>query len=322
MTNTNPSLVSIIIPVYNRGNLIGKALTSAINQTYTHWECLVIDDGSIDNTEDVIKSYQARDKRIKYLKRDRLPKGGSTCRNIGIEKSRGDYIIFLDSDDLLANNCLLNRTQFMEANAKLDYAVFPMELFNEEIGDLNTVWNTENNDSHLNRFLKLDSVWPITGPIWKAKTIQQIGGFNEMLKCWQDVDLHLKSLFLNFEYKSFFNSTPDCYCRRHQFESISQSSLNSYEKLKSRQALYFWTIDQLGSQAIKAKPMALNIIISSIKGLKGYYALKFLFKSHQHYSLKELTLLGVLLSIYKVRLYKTRPFSQAVSKIITHILHE
>ena len=77
-------LVSIIIPTYNREHLIGETLNSIIAQTHTNWECIVVDDGSTDNTEEVLKNYKEKDKRFIFLKRpDNLPKGANTCRNIG-----------------------------------------------------------------------------------------------------------------------------------------------------------------------------------------------------------------------------------------------
>lgn len=89
-------MVSIIIPTYNRAHLISKAIDSIINQTYKNWELLIIDDGSTDETEVVIKSF-LEDKRIQYFK---IPNSGAcAARNKGLENSKGDYITFLDSDD-------------------------------------------------------------------------------------------------------------------------------------------------------------------------------------------------------------------------------
>jgi len=100
-------LVSIIIPSYNREYLIGETLDSVLIQTYTNWECIVVDDGSNDNTEEIINSYSEKDKRFKFYLRPTIrKKGASVCRNYGLEKSKGELIQFLDSDDLLAKNKL------------------------------------------------------------------------------------------------------------------------------------------------------------------------------------------------------------------------
>lgn len=91
----NP-LISVVIPTYNRGYLIDRAIKSVLNQTYKEFEIIVVDDGSIDNTKEVIESF--RDERIRYIQyKDN--KGANVARNIGIRAAKGDYIAFQDSDD-------------------------------------------------------------------------------------------------------------------------------------------------------------------------------------------------------------------------------
>jgi len=90
--------VSVIISTYNRAYLIDRFIQSVLNQTYQDFELIVVDDGSTDNTEDIIRQFQEKDKRIKYIKHDKN-KGGSAERNTGIKNSVGKYIAFQDSDD-------------------------------------------------------------------------------------------------------------------------------------------------------------------------------------------------------------------------------
>ncbi|MCM2302197.1 MAG: glycosyltransferase, partial [Flavobacteriaceae bacterium] len=90
-------LVSIIIPTFNRAHLIGETLDSILAQTYTNWECIVVDDGSSDNTHIVVGQYVAKDSRIKYVHRpEHMLKGPSSCRNYGFELSKGEYINWFD----------------------------------------------------------------------------------------------------------------------------------------------------------------------------------------------------------------------------------
>lgn len=95
-------LVSIIIPTLNRAHLIGDTLDSVLAQTYQNWECIVVDDGGSDNTDAVMAEYMAKDSRFQYHHRpkDRLP-GGNAARNYGFEISKGEYIQWFDSDDLM-----------------------------------------------------------------------------------------------------------------------------------------------------------------------------------------------------------------------------
>lgn len=98
----NNPLVSIIIPTYNRAHLIGETLDSISQQTHTNWECIIVDDGSTDNSEFVISKYIALDSRFQYHHRpsDR-PKGGNAARNYGFELSKGEYINWFDDDDIM-----------------------------------------------------------------------------------------------------------------------------------------------------------------------------------------------------------------------------
>ncbi len=113
------SKISVIIPTYNRENLIAKSINSVLNQTYQNFEVIVIDDGSSDNTSEVIK--QIHDNRIKYIKLTQR-KGGSNARNIGIKKARGKYISFLDSDDILYPKKLEKQLQnIINKKSNLDF---------------------------------------------------------------------------------------------------------------------------------------------------------------------------------------------------------
>ena len=89
--------ISVIIPTYNRGNIIENSIISVLNQTYTNLEVLIIDDGSTDNTKEIIDKFD--DNRIKYIKL-KNNYGGSNARNIGIKSATGKFISFQDSDDI------------------------------------------------------------------------------------------------------------------------------------------------------------------------------------------------------------------------------
>ncbi|MGM1056437.1 MAG: glycosyltransferase family 2 protein [Bacteroidota bacterium] len=138
----NP-LISIIIPSYNRANLISDTLNSVIAQTYLNWECIVIDDGSSDGTNSLIKEYIHRDKRIKYFTKPvDLKQGASISRNYGLKKAAGDYIQFLDSDDILADNKLESQISLLVPGEKFTistckWGIFtfkdePLKLFEEK----------------------------------------------------------------------------------------------------------------------------------------------------------------------------------------------
>jgi len=235
---TTSPLISIIIPNYNRGNLLRETMDSILAQTYPEWEAIIVDDGSSDNSDQVGLEYERIDKRILYLKRERNPSGAPTCRNTGLEKSTGEYVIFLDSDDLLAPFCLEQRLNSIIHHPTLDFLVFPMLMFYEFPEKSTILWNIETNEPDLLRFLSLDSVWQTSGPIWKKSAVERIGGFTEGLACWQDVDIHLKALISDLKYHKFYSLAPDIYYRQHKTGSISQNEISSPAKMNSRLEVY------------------------------------------------------------------------------------
>ena len=111
--------ISVIIPTYNRGNMIENSITSVLNQTYKNLEVLIIDDGSTDNTKEIIDKIE--DKRIRYIKiKENL--GGSNARNIGIKEATGRFISFQDSDDTFYPNKLeLQFNNMINQNSNLDF---------------------------------------------------------------------------------------------------------------------------------------------------------------------------------------------------------
>lgn len=93
------TFISIIIPCYNQAIYLPDALESVLAQTHTHWECIIINDGSTDNTEEVANDWLARDSRIRYIRKEN---GGlSSARNAGLDAAKGAFIQFLDADDAI-----------------------------------------------------------------------------------------------------------------------------------------------------------------------------------------------------------------------------
>ncbi|WP_100611955.1 glycosyltransferase family 2 protein [Confluentibacter lentus] len=95
----NNLLVSVIIPCYNQGLFLNNALQSVLDQTYTNWECIIVNDGSIDDSENIAKNWVAKDARFRYFYKPNS--GVSATRNLALDKVKGHYIQFLDADDIL-----------------------------------------------------------------------------------------------------------------------------------------------------------------------------------------------------------------------------
>ncbi|MFC5413066.1 glycosyltransferase family 2 protein [Larkinella bovis] len=218
-----PPLVSIIIPVYNRENLIAETLDSVLRQTLHNWECVIIDDGSIDRTLDIAREYSATDNRFKIILRNRDPKGAPTCRNIGIESSIGEYLIFLDSDDILLEDCLCRRIDFMISNLDIDFSV-SQGLHGEYPIDFTTQYYYVRNHVDKNlieNFSMLAPSWLTLNSIWRKHSILKNKLFwNEDLTALQDVELHLRAILKGLIF-SLNGDIPDCIVRKHGQPRIS-----------------------------------------------------------------------------------------------------
>ena len=122
-------LVSIVTPLYNSEKYIEETILSVLDQTYNNWEMLIIDDCSTDNGPNIVKKYTEQDERIKYLKLEENS-GAAVSRNKAIELAEGEYVAFLDSDDLWKKEKLEKQIKFMKEN---NYAISFTEY--EEINE-------------------------------------------------------------------------------------------------------------------------------------------------------------------------------------------
>lgn len=225
--------VTICIPSFNRADLVGKTLDSILAQSYPHWEALVVEDGSVDASVSVISSYARRDPRVRLISRDRDPKGACTCRNIAVEHARGRFVMFLDTDDLLAPFCLEQRVTVMERNPELDFAIFPMFVFAGDSENADRLWNVETGEDDLLRLLRLDPICQGTGTLWHRESFARVGMWDERIRIWQDIELHLRAFAGEFRYLKRFDLPPDVYIRETEV-SLSRGAYHSRDKLESR----------------------------------------------------------------------------------------
>ena len=126
-------LVSIIMPSWNTGRFIAESIDSVLKQTYTNWELLIVDDCSTDNTDEIITSY--KDNRIKYFKNEHNS-GAALTRNKAMREAQGEWIAFLDSDDLWNPEKLEKQINFMKENGYV-FSYHDFEKIDEESKPLN-----------------------------------------------------------------------------------------------------------------------------------------------------------------------------------------
>ena len=129
MNINNIPRLSIVMPFFNQKEMVEEMINSILANDFQNWELLAIDDGSTQETIGYLHHF-TNDSRIRIVHRDREPKGAQTCRNIGLNMAKGDYIVFFDSDDYIPPYCLKQRIAQIEARPELDFMVFPSGSYN------------------------------------------------------------------------------------------------------------------------------------------------------------------------------------------------
>lgn len=213
-------MISVIIPHFQRLQLLQQTLLSLERQSFTDWEAVVVDDGSEPQVWDALQRLQSE--RVRVLRREDGLRGPSRCRNLGLEVSRGEFVLFLDSDDLLGSDCLLTRSKAVLEQPEFDFWVFPAELFCDLPGDLQVSWNvmSETGDD-LQRFLRSDGPWCVSSSFWRRAALQRIGGFNELVMYGDDADLHIRALLSGLRYCQYPRHLPDIFIRRSAVPRIT-----------------------------------------------------------------------------------------------------
>jgi GT2 family glycosyltransferase len=172
------------------------------------------------------------DSRIKLIHREGTRGGAPVCRNLGVHYATSDYIVFLDSDDMVDKNFISKRKEIIERFFDNDAWIFPVQVFYNTPGDSKLLWNVFNENNDLDRFLNADPPWHTSSPVWKKNSFLNTGGFDEELLCWQDWEIHLRALILGIKYEKI-KQKPDIFYRMHLGDAIRKKN-TSYESLLSR----------------------------------------------------------------------------------------
>ncbi|AVR43902.1 hypothetical protein C7S20_00660 [Christiangramia fulva] len=210
-------LVSIIIPTFNRAHFLRQSLASVKNQTYPNWECLVVDDGSQDETEAMLREISEKDSRFCYLKRpSERKKGAACCRNIGLEKSKGNFIQYLDSDDTIAPDklavhvgLLKQKDEFSMATCKWGrfYSKSDKVIVHEQMP---TYFSTRHPIELLNIFGNTQSYLPVHSYFITSALSEKAGKWNEHLSNNDDGE-YFTRIILNSSSIHFTNKTSVLY---------------------------------------------------------------------------------------------------------------
>ena len=233
-------LISVVIPNKNKGGFLRETVDSVIGQDYPNWELIVIDDHSEDESAAILEDISSFDSRICWHACPKNTTGGSGARNLGIRHAKGEFVLFLDSDDLLGTGCLSNRLA-LSAGSDYSFTVFPIGTFHNSPGDSASEWIPQPGSDHLLKFLNHNLPWHTMSVLWRRSTLEELQGFDERYERLQDVELHTRALLMKLPYTVFPKSAVDSFYR------ISDSRWNiSHLEMCSRHmrssALYTQTI--------------------------------------------------------------------------------
>ncbi len=259
----NQPLVSVIIPTYNRTHIMGETLNSVLAQTYGNWECIVVDDGSNDATDELMEFYSEKDSRIQYYRRpSSLPKGANACRNYGFSRSKGEYIQWLDSDDMLSADKISKQIELLQTRRGI-LATCEWGRISEN-GD-NTIFKNMDsyNDfnsplSFLNKLITSQGYFPIHAYLMKRTLVKQAGPWLNYLNINQDGEFMMRIIFTT--NKIYFAKNVYAFYRRSGSDSTSilkpgqfEELINSWRLIESYSQIRFPNKDLIFIKEVKRR---------------------------------------------------------------------
>lgn len=232
------SKVSIVVPCYNQSQYLDEALQSVLEQTYTNWECIIVNDGSLDNTDAIAKDWVKKDNRFHYFFQKNS--GLSSSRNLGIQQATGEFILPLDADDKISNHYVALALAAFQEDAFLKVVYCQAEKFGNENG----LWKLRPFSIHdLCLFNMI-----FCSAFFRKKDWESVGGYDEkMIYGWEDWEFWIAILkkggsvkcldHLGFYYRTRDNSMAK------QLDSVKMKTLAEYMSVKHAD----FYVNQLGS---------------------------------------------------------------------------
>lgn len=264
--------ISVVVPCYNQGEFLDECLESVLKQSFNDWECIIVNDGSLDNTKEIAEKWLRIDQRYRYLEKEN---GGlSSARNAGISISNSEFILPLDADDMIAPNYLELALNEFNSNAKIRVVYGKANKF----GIVQCSWDLP--DFSLTLLAEKNLIY--CSAIYRKSSWQEVGGYDEnMIYGLEDWEFWIAILKAGGEVKKIDEL---CFFYRVK-ENSMVTSMNS-ERIKYsikhiEKKHYDFYHDVFGSfnELIKKQ----NALESHLKSRK--YALRLLFKNFFGFSL-------------------------------------
>lgn len=252
--------VAIIVPCYNYGVYLSDALHSIAAQTFHNWECIIIDDGSTDNTKSVASEYCTKDKRFRYLYQEN--RGLSNARNTGLQNTKSDFIQFLDADDIIEPRKLEVQVNYLNTHADTDLVYGDARYFDSNnpnthhlgLHGKNTDWmpRVSGRGKTILKHLVKSNFMVVSAPLFSRQLFADNGYFNEELSSHEDWEFWLRCAIngAGFDYLQAENT--NALIRTHK-KSMSNEVLNMFiSNLMVRKHLTS-TLDELDLKLINSE---------------------------------------------------------------------
>lgn len=224
---TNKKLVSIVVPCYNNETTIKETVDSLVKQTYENIEIIIVNDGSKDNSESIIKSMLSEYKTVSYIVQEN--KGPSFTRNQGALAAKGFYLVFIDADDVIYENFIEEYVTALEQNSELQLVYSRAEFFGDKKGE----WILP--DYTMKNFISENCI-PIFAMI-KREEFLKAGMFDSNLKYLEDWDLWIS---LTKNKNSVYKIPKILYKYRKVKNSKSLTTLNKVQDVQDASRLYIY----------------------------------------------------------------------------------
>ena len=182
--------ISVLMPVYNSENYLTSSIESILSQSFKNFEFIIIDDGSTDNSLEIIEKYKHNDKRIVLIK-NKFNLGTTRSLNLGLLIANGKYMVRMDADDWSYPDRLKTQYEYMEKHSEIGVSGGAIDVCDK---DLNVIYTRKyaTIDKEIRKKIFLYSPFAHPATIWNTEKIKNLGGYNERLPLSQDCELYFK----------------------------------------------------------------------------------------------------------------------------------
>ena len=217
-------LVSVIIPCYMQGRFLNECIGSLVKQTYSHWEAIIINDGSNDETDRIASQLVKKDSRIRYY--IKANEGPSAARNYGLKKAQGEFIQFLDADDTIASKKFETQINYLTKEPSIEIVYGNAKYYDDsghegyrrspnpgdQVDWISDMWKRP--EPILNKLLK-HNLFPICCPLIRMRALEAVGNFNQSLQLYEDWELWVRCAVKNVSIHYLDDIDTECMIRTH-----------------------------------------------------------------------------------------------------------